>query len=288
MTTYCFSIKIEPLCADSFFFRIRSWMSDSYGPFYIGNPNYPAMLQNQWYNFTNEDIIDGATTIPALGCYEWGPDVIYLYIDARNAADCVCPIRVTYTGDAPLPVLLNSFSAVASDGRVNLTWVTRSESDVASYEIVRDGAAIARVNGLGNSATGHTYTYADNAVENGRTYRYTLTSFDVNGNAISHNLVATATPNVGLGVAEEYALSQNYPNPFNPSTSIMYTVKEAGLVTLKVYSVDGREVTTLVNETKNAGIYNVGFDGSNLASGVYLYTMKVNGFEATHKMVLMK
>jgi hypothetical protein len=89
-------------------------------------------------------------------------------------------------------------------------------------------------------------------------------------------------------VAAEYALYQNYPNPFNPVTTIRYALKEAGLVTLKVYSVDGREMATLVHEMQSAAEHNVEFDGSHLASGIYVYTLNVNGFSASHKMVLMK
>jgi hypothetical protein len=86
----------------------------------------------------------------------------------------------------------------------------------------------------------------------------------------------------------EYALMQNYPNPFNPTTRIEYTVREAGSVELKVYTIDGREVATLVNGVETAGSHVVEFDASGLASGMYLYKMSVNGFTATQKMVLMK
>lgn len=85
-----------------------------------------------------------------------------------------------------------------------------------------------------------------------------------------------------------YSLSQNYPNPFNPSTQIKFSVKEAGLVTLKVYDVLGREIATLVNETKAAGSYVVNFDASKLASGMYLYKIESGSFSATKKMLLVR
>lgn len=86
----------------------------------------------------------------------------------------------------------------------------------------------------------------------------------------------------------EYKLSQNYPNPFNPSTIINYSVKDAGLVKIKVFDILGSEVATLVNENKSAGTYTVEFNAANLPSGVYIYTLQVNGFTSSKKMLLMK
>lgn len=281
---YCFRIKLQPMCEVPTFFRLRSWMYDSYGVLYAGNPTYPAAMGSQWYNFTPTAWVDGATTIPGLGCYPYAPDVLYLVIDTRND-HCCCPVRVIYEGDQPLPVNLASFDLVPGDGKVSISWTTASESDMDRYELYRGDQRVHAVDAT-NSATGTTYSFTDTGLENGQTYGYSLKSVDINGVTVTL-AIASATP-TGAAVANEYALNQNYPNPFNPSTTISYSVKEAGLVTLKVYTVDGREVATLVNEVQNASVYNVNFDGANLASGVYLYTLKVNGFSATHKMVLMK
>ncbi len=89
-------------------------------------------------------------------------------------------------------------------------------------------------------------------------------------------------------VVNEYNLFQNFPNPFNPSTVINYAVKEAGLVRLKVYDILGAEVAELVNETKEAGNHTIEFNASQLPSGVYIYTLQVNGFTGSKKMLLMK
>ena len=87
---------------------------------------------------------------------------------------------------------------------------------------------------------------------------------------------------------ETYDLAQNYPNPFNPSTTIKYQIPNAGNVTLKVYDILGREVTTLVDEFKNEGRYEVNFNAGKLASGVYIYTIKSNDFTASKKLMLLK
>ena len=89
-------------------------------------------------------------------------------------------------------------------------------------------------------------------------------------------------------VPVSYALSQNYPNPFNPSTEIEFSIKKAGDVSLKVYDLLGREVRTLVDEDMAAGTYKVRFDGTNLASGVYIYRIVAGEFSAIKKMVLVK
>ena len=85
-----------------------------------------------------------------------------------------------------------------------------------------------------------------------------------------------------------YALDQNYPNPFNPVTKITYALPKSGNVQLKVYDILGREVAVLVNEVKQAGIHNVDFNATNLASGIYFYTLKSGDFYAVKKMVLVK
>jgi hypothetical protein len=89
-------------------------------------------------------------------------------------------------------------------------------------------------------------------------------------------------------VPQAYSLEQNYPNPFNPVTTINYAIPKAGKVELKIYDVLGREVAVLVNEFKQAGSYKADFDASNLASGVYLYTLRSGDFTASKKMILEK
>ncbi len=86
----------------------------------------------------------------------------------------------------------------------------------------------------------------------------------------------------------EYSLSANYPNPFNPTTVINYQLPVTNYVSLKIYDGIGREVATLVNETKEAGNYEVKFDASKLASGVYFYKLKAGNFTSIKKMILIK
>jgi hypothetical protein len=90
------------------------------------------------------------------------------------------------------------------------------------------------------------------------------------------------------GVATSFELNQNYPNPFNPSTKIDYSIQKNAFVTLKVYNVLGQEVAALVNGDQAAGKYSVDFDGSKLASGMYLYKIQAGNFSDVKKMLLTK
>lgn len=88
--------------------------------------------------------------------------------------------------------------------------------------------------------------------------------------------------------AEDFRLSQNYPNPFNPETRISYTIPTGGYVSLKVYDVMAKLITTLADETQSAGTHEVEFNGKNLPSGVYYYTLHSGDFSVTKKFVLLR
>lgn len=100
--------------------------------------------------------------------------------------------------------------------------------------------------------------------------------------------IITAVQNDKNPVVENYSLDQNYPNPFNPSTTIKYSIPEAGLVTLKVYNLLGEEVATLVNEVKTASENSVTFNASKLSSGLYIYQIRSKNYSASKKMLLLK
>jgi len=91
-----------------------------------------------------------------------------------------------------------------------------------------------------------------------------------------------------------FDLFDAYPNPFNPTTSIQYQIlsqnnsEKETFISLKVYDILGREVTTLVNEMKKPGIYTVNFNASDLASGIYIYRLQSDNFVSSKKMLLLK
>jgi photosystem II stability/assembly factor-like uncharacterized protein len=94
---------------------------------------------------------------------------------------------------------------------------------------------------------------------------------------------------------EKYYLYQNYPNPFNPTTKIKFDIgvfplrrEVGGMISLKIFDITGREIQTLVNEKLNPGTYEVTFDGSNYASGVFFYQLRSGDFIETKKLILLK
>jgi hypothetical protein len=85
-----------------------------------------------------------------------------------------------------------------------------------------------------------------------------------------------------------FALKQNSPNPFNPKTTISYSVPVNGIVSLKVYDCQGKEVASVIQEKKSPGTYSAPFDGTALASGLYWYSLKANGLTKIKRMLLLK
>ena len=89
-------------------------------------------------------------------------------------------------------------------------------------------------------------------------------------------------------LADDYQLMQNYPNPFNPSTSISFSIPQAGLVKLSVYDILGNEIEILVDDYLGAGNYTTSFNAANLASGVYIYRIQTENFVKAKQMMLIK
>ncbi|MCB0722094.1 MAG: VCBS repeat-containing protein [Ignavibacteriae bacterium] len=113
-------------------------------------------------------------------------------------------------------------------------------------------------------------------------------------NAIEgQSLDPVSVHSISSSIPESFNLYQNYPNPFNPSTNIKFDIKSAGLVTIKIYDMLGREVVQLVNDILQPGVKQVDWDGKDkngvvVSSGVYFYKMTANGFTDSKRMVLVK
>ncbi|MBK6766652.1 MAG: T9SS type A sorting domain-containing protein [bacterium] len=205
---------------------------------------------------------------------QWCMDIY----SADGGCYCFCIDRI-------LPVELNSFAAISGDRQATISWTTASETDVDRFELARDGQTVASLTAH-NSVTGAAYSWTDVELTNGTTYTYALTLVNLDG---TREMLAseTVTPSASA-VANNFALYQNYPNPFNPETNIHFDLVEAGQISLMVFNIAGQEIATIAQGTYAAGRHTVSFDGSALASGVYLYRLEANGRVAQHKMVLLK
>lgn len=102
------------------------------------------------------------------------------------------------------------------------------------------------------------------------------------------NPVTDVAGNYRSGIPDKFELTGNYPNPFNPSTKIRFALPKSGFVELKVYSITGQLVATLLDENKSAGYYELNFEGGNLSSGIYLYRLISGSNYQTKKMLLIK
>ena len=112
-------------------------------------------------------------------------------------------------------------------------------------------------------------------------------SYETNSKSINkkgYNLITYR----GGNEIKSFALDQNYPNPFNPATTISYQLPKAGVVSLKVYDMLGREVAVLAGGVKEAGYYNASFNGGNLSSGVYIYRLSVKPMDGSSEFISVK
>jgi hypothetical protein len=191
--------------------------------------------------------------------------------------------------NSPLPVELSSFNGTATSNNVTLKWTTVKEINNAGFDIERkksNGTTFEKVGfvtGKGNTYSNSNYVFSDNKLSSG-VYNYRLKQTDYNGDFTYFNLSSV----INISVPDKFSLSQNYPNPFNPTTKIDYNLPTDANVSLKIYDVTGRLISTLVNEKKLAGYYTKEFDAVNIASGVYFYRLQAGSFVDTKRFVVIK
>ena len=200
-------------------------------------------------------------------------------------------IGVGYSNLGALPVELTSFTANLLGNKVELNWVTATEVRNYGFNIERFSSSttpiqgwekIGFVEGHGNSNSPKSYAFTD-IPQGGTKFQYRLKQIDTDGKYEYSSVVS-----INLNSPNQYALNQNYPNPFNPSTVITYSIPVSSNVTLKVYDILGRLITTLVNENQQAGSYTVNFDARDLSNGIYFYKIQSGNFVAVNKMLLLK
>lgn len=197
-------------------------------------------------------------------------------------------LKLTMIYDAPLPVELSSFTAKSIGNTVELNWLTATETNNKGFSIERKTKdeetwqTIGFVEGKGTIAASTQYIYSDKSLKAG-IYNYQLKQIDFNGMFEYSKIVE-----VEVNIPDKFTLNQNYPNPFNPTTKISFDVPSQSNVLLKVYDMLGNEVATLVNENMSPSSYEIVFDASSLANGVYFYQLQAEDFVSTKKMILLK
>jgi len=196
-------------------------------------------------------------------------------------------------GSSTSPGLLKSTNGGTNWTALTSPYPTNSISGIvgaaSTYWVSQQGTGISITT---NSGTSFTTAYTAPA---GNFYHMTksragatIWAVRSNGGISRYGQPILGVTPISSEVPASFSLSQNYPNPFNPTTKINFALPKSGLVTLKVYDVLGKEVSTLVNEVKNAGTYSFEFNASSLTSGVYFYKLEANGFSDVKKMLLVK
>lgn len=191
----------------------------------------------------------------------------------------------------PIPVELTSFTGAADNLDVTLNWSTATELNNNGFEVQRktnkDFVTVGFVKGNGTSTNSHDYSFVDKQVQPG-VYYYRLKQIDFNGKYEYSKIIE-----VTVFEKLTYSLMQNYPNPFNPETSIKYSIAQNSKVTIKIFNLAGKEVTTIINKEMPAGAYEVKWDGKDeygisVPSGVYFVKLNAGTFVQTKKMMLLK
>lgn len=182
------------------------------------------------------------------------------------------------------------------------TWVNLTNGITTSEisQLATVGNGIIFTSGAGNNAIfrstnfGNTWSQFSNGLPNNSAVGpICITKSGYIFTSVNNIIYKIFDPLTGLNynpytIPFELILYQNYPNPFNPTTTISFSVPNSQFVMLKVYDILGREISTLVNEEKQPGNYEVKFDGNNLASGIYYYQIRAGQFVDTKKLVLLK
>jgi hypothetical protein len=210
--------------------------------------------------------------------------------------------------ETPLPVELTSFTATLSaEYFVNLAWTSQSETSHLGYNLLRNNASVIEdaikintdiISDGVHSGTMTDYSYTDDEVEDDVTYYYWLESVDLSGSSMFFGPLTVLVSNPGNPdtppvIPVVTKLCNAYPNPFNPQTIIAYDLKTASDVSIQIYNVKGQLIKILVNAHRNAGHYDVVWNGSDengntVGSGVYFYRMDAGKYHKTQKMVMMK
>lgn len=211
-------------------------------------------------------------------------------------------INYLYRDLPPKKVSLDTLIYKADSGLLTIKWFPNGEGDLSGYRVyadIKEDFEISELN-LIKITSDTIFSSILDDVQPGSHY-YKIEAVDSSGQGSGADsyftLVASDTVVSNKNIQHpkyDYKLEQNYPNPFNPSTKIAYSIKDEGNVKIKIYDTNGQYIETIKNSREEEGRYEVEFDGSNLASGIYIYRIEVSNknkvpiFLDMGKMVLVK
>jgi hypothetical protein len=273
--------------------------------FRINQSGLTSLNADLTLTYTDADVSDqGISDENSLRVFQWdGAQWRELTVTARNTTDNTITVTgvtsfsdfvISGTGDAPLPVQVTKVSAEVTRNVVKLRIKTQVESsEFLGFEIYRSidnvnyvlAGSYLNNSGLkskGGEMFGGEYEFVDKEITGSGKVYYKIEAVSKN----ERSLIDVVE--VEIEVPKNYVLHQNYPNPFNPATTIEFEIPVGGNVVLELYNSAGQKVMDIFSGELPAGYHKIRFDGSNLASGVYFYVLRVNGFVGVKKMVLVK
>lgn len=225
--------------------------------------NYVAELDNTVYIHMNE--------------YQNNPDII----------------------DSPLPISLLSFNIISNPNANLIEWETSSEINNHGFNIYKayskenkdvDKLHFFKLNqslipGAGSSSEPHKYQFSDMQVQDQYYYWYYLEDIEYNGIKTKHEIKKILYKKKVLNNLKVY---QNFPNPFNSETTIQFNIQKQSKVNISVYSITGKYIGSLLSNVLSEGYHKVGFNASNLASGVYLFRIQAGEDSKMCKMIIIE
>ncbi|MEO8231335.1 MAG: T9SS type A sorting domain-containing protein [Ignavibacteriota bacterium] len=244
-------------------------------------------------SWSNEDNFDDNANVLPIGLSSTSNDFFLIWVKTGTPY-----LRFRQYDAIPLAPQNTSLSSNSGNfGQIRVSWVKNSEADLSLYEIWRKVDIQGNTYELVGTTTNNYFvdpiylycpgggdfyvTYKVRAKDMGNKFSPYSNEAGIRAEQLGKKFFTCNSP-------ADYNLDQNYPNPFNPNTKISYSIKEEGLVTLKVYDILGKEIATLVNENKPSGNYEAEFNASQLPSGMYIYKIQAGKFSDVKKMLLTK
>ena len=206
---------------------------------------------------------------------------------AFTSLDFIFVLTITASGGAT-PITLNSFTADAISGVVELSWQTASETNNAAFLVYRNDEVIARLDGAGTTSETNNYVYTDAAAVPGVVYTYVLADVDYANNETKYKNDAVTVTLANDVIEADFMIGAAYPNPFNPTAIIPVQLSRNAVVEAKVYTLTGREIATLANGSMNAGSHELRISAENLTTGLYLVKIVVEDVIDVQKIAFVK
>lgn len=247
-------------------------------------------------NWTTIETVAGFTSTSVTSYNKSVQDQSAKYFRVRNSGGerlMIDDIQISVYGSVT-PVELTSFTAQSTGSGVKLLWSTATETNNFGFDVEKSAdnlvfSKVGFVDGNGTTSIPHNYEFVDDGQLSSVWYR--LKQIDTDSNFTFSDTVyfSGGSSNVeNLPGNKSFRILGNYPNPFNPGTEISYQLSVNSFVTLKVFDLLGREITTLENIQKNPGKYDIHFDATKLTAGIYIYQLRAGNIIETRKMMLVK